>query len=121
KTGAGTLILSGTNTYSGPTAATAGILQFNSAGSIGGTGASVTVASGGVAAAGYAIDQAFIGRINPSSAGVVAATVDSSNSLNFSAAGANLGSVSFGAVGAATYSGTLTPNGSTYRLGGGGG
>lgn len=44
---------------------------------------------------------------------------NSSNALDFNAA--SLGSVSLGAIGSSTYSGTLTPAGSTYRLGGGGG
>src|SRR5207248_5019424 len=117
KAGAGTWILTGANTYTGNTTVNAGSLQFGSSGAIGGTGASVTVNSGATAAAGYAIDQAFLDRIVGSSAGVIALAADSSNNLDMSA----FATARLGAVGAAAYSGTLTPNGTTYRLGGGGG
>src|SRR5205823_14593067 len=69
----------------------------------------------------YAINQTFLARINPNSAGVVALAADSGNALDFSAAGANLSAARLGAVGSYTYSGALTPNGTTFRLGGGGG
>jgi autotransporter-associated beta strand protein len=118
--GSGTTTLSGANSYSGGTSISGGVLQFNSPGAIGGSGANVTVNSGGTAAAGYAIDQAFLGRIVTTSAGVIALAHDSSNPLDFSASGANLAAASLGAVGSVTYSGTLTPNGTIYRLGGGG-
>ncbi|MCS7032999.1 MAG: autotransporter-associated beta strand repeat-containing protein [Phycisphaerae bacterium] len=116
KVGGGMQILSGANTYAGTTTVSGGVLQFNSASSIGGTGQSVTVNSGATVAAGYAINQAFLGRINPVSTGVVAAAVSSGNSLDFT--GLN---VSFGAVGSVSFSGQITPNGTTYRLGGGAG
>lgn len=118
KAGSGTLILSGVNTYGGNTAVNAGTLQFNSAGAIGGSGASVTVASGTTAAAGYAMDQAFLNRIVTTSAGIAALGADTSANLNMSA----FGSLSLGANGAFNYNGTsLSANGTTYRLGGGGG
>ena len=117
----GTVILAGTDTYGGNTTIWTGAAQFNSALAIGGSGASVFVAPGAVAAAGYAIDQGFLGRIAPSSSGVVALAANSANNLNLSSSAANLSAVSIGALGAATYSGVLTPSGSTYRFGGGGG
>jgi fibronectin-binding autotransporter adhesin len=115
KTGAGKQILSGSNSYAGSTSVNGGVLQFNSANSIGGSGSNVTVAAGAAAAAGYAIDQAFLNRINPASTGAVALAVNSSNALNLS----NLPNVSFAAVGSISYGGVLTPPSSNlFRLGG---
>jgi autotransporter-associated beta strand protein len=119
KTGSSIWTLTGTSTYTGNTTISAGVLQFSTAAAMGGTGANITVTNGGTAAAGYAIDQAFLGRIASGSGGVVALAVDSANSLDFNAAG--VANVSLGAVGSATFSGTLTPFGTTYRLGGGDG
>ena len=121
KDGNGTVTLNGVNTYTGTTTVTAGVLQFNAATAIGGAGTSVTVTSPGAASAGYAIDQAFLGRIDTASTGTIALAVDSANNLDFSAAGANLATARLGGNANATYSGVLTPNGTTYRLGGGGG
>ncbi|HTQ39316.1 MAG TPA: autotransporter-associated beta strand repeat-containing protein [Pirellulales bacterium] len=122
KTGAGTEVLSGTDTYSSSTTISGGVLQFNTAASIGGSGASVTVSSGATDAAGYAIDQTFLGRITGTSTGVVALAASSSNNLNLSAnGGANLPYISIGAIGSVTYSGVLTPANSAYSFGGGGG
>src|SRR5205823_6107490 len=50
KAGTGTLVLTGANAYTGPTTAQAGVLQFNSAASVGGSGASVAVLFGATAA-----------------------------------------------------------------------
>jgi fibronectin-binding autotransporter adhesin len=117
---AGTVIFGSlANSYGGSTTVSAGTLQFNSALSIGGLGASVLVNAGATASTNYAMDQPFLNRINSASAGVVAIAVASSNNLDFNAPG--LSGVSFGSKNALTYSGTLTPNGTTYRLGGGGG
>ena len=55
--------------------------------------------------------------LNTASAGALALTGTSSETINMS----GYTSLSLGASGAATYSGALTPAGSTYRLGGGGG
>lgn len=71
----------------------------------------------GLLAAGYEMDQTFLNRLTTNSTGVAALAVDSSKALNMS----DLTTLSLGAVGDATYSGTLTENGTTYRLGGGGG
>src|SRR5205823_11108025 len=88
KIGTGTLTLTNTsNTYSGGTTVGGGVLQFTSAGAIGGSGANVTVALGGTAAASYAINQTFLARVHPNSAGVVALAPDSRHALGFSAGG----------------------------------
>lgn len=128
KVGNGILVISGDNSagaggYTGTTTINQGVVRFGSANSIGGAGASVTAIGNGTAAADYAIDQAFLGRITGGSTGAVALGVDSANALDFSAAGANLPSVKLGAAlgTSVTYSGALTPYGTTYRLGGGGG
>jgi len=115
KTGAGKLTLEGTSGYAGTTTINGGVVQFNSVASIGGTGASITVSAGGAAAAGYAIDQAFIDRVVNSSAGVIAAAASSPNNLSL----AGYTAARLGAVGAAELTGTLTPDGTAYRLGGG--
>jgi len=123
KQGNGTLILSGSNSYDGGTSVAAGALQFNSATAIAGTGANVSVSAGAIVAAGYAIDNAFLLRLSNSSASgfTVALSADSANNLDFSAMAAALENVSLGSIGNHTYSGTLIPNGSVFRLGGGGG
>jgi len=118
-----TLVLSGTNTYDGDTTINSGTALFTQAASIGGTGRTVIIGSTGTAAAGYAMDNAFLNRIVEASTGSVALGADSSNDLDLNtAAGATLTAASLGSAGGNyTYSGTLTPNGATYRLGGGGG
>ncbi len=121
KNGPGALILGGA-TYGGSTTISAGTLQFNSTPVIGGSGASITVATGAVVAFGYAFLQSDLALVTSSSTGAVALAAANSNNLDFSAAtGASLPSVTLGAAGAATFSGTLTPANSIYRLGGGGG
>ncbi len=124
----GNAVLGGGNTYTGGTTIQFGVTEFDSLAAVAGSGANVTVTSGGTAAAGFSINQSFLDRIVSSSVGAVALGVDSANNLDFSAAGADLPSVSLGAVAGSgmltntfTYSGTLTPFGSTYLLGGGGG
>ncbi len=117
----GTFILSGTNGYGGATTVSgAAIVEFlaTSAAS-GGTSTNITLTAGGTLATGYALDQPTLNRITSGSSGVAALAANSANNLTFSTPG--LANVSLGAVGTATYSGALTPAGSTYRLGGGGG
>lgn len=115
KSGTGIQILSGNNTYAGTTVINGGVLQFNAANSIGGSGASVTVGSLGTAAAGFAMNQAFLARIAPASSGAVALAVNSANALDFTGLNASLAS-----IGSTSYTGLITPNAATYRLGGGG-
>ena len=121
KIGPGSLTLSnGTNTHSGTTTIESGLLTFANVGSLGtATGRHVTVSKGATVAAGYAIDNAFLSRLaQTSDAFVVALGAASSNNLDFgSSTGASLTNASLGATGTFAYSGTLTPNGTTYRLG----
>jgi len=114
------------NTTSGVTNNGPAPIIFTAATAIPGTGANLTGAAGSTLATGYAVDQAFLGRIAAGSltnSFAVGLAADSSNNLDFSSAGRNLTNASLGAVGSVTrvYNGTLTPNGTTYRLGGGGG
>lgn len=142
KTGTATLTLNGNNTYSGTTTVSTGKLvltgdnsgsasamtlspggigQFNALNSIPGTGRSVTDSGTVVFGPGYpAVDiPAGLLRIKTDSSGVIAVDNFTGTDFNFSAAG--LTNASLGTLGNLTYTGTLTPNGTTYRLGGGGG
>ncbi len=124
KTDNGLLTLAGTNTYSGSTTINAGMVEFDSSLAIGGSGRSVIPAANTTVVAGYAINNAFLQRLQNSSASfTVAMAVSSSNNLSFSSSlvGASLSAASLGAWGDVTYTGTLAPSSTTYRLGGGGG
>ncbi len=129
----GTLVLSGNNVAATGdiTVNSGGVVQFNTTNSISGgahnvLNRDVTVSAGGAVVFGPAfgvgivdVQAALANRIVAASAGAIAADNYVGAAFDFSAAG--LTSVSLGAVGTVTYSGTLTPNGTTYRLGGGGG
>jgi autotransporter-associated beta strand protein len=120
--GPGPLTLAGTNSYSGATTVSGGMLAFNNPGSMP-SGAVVTLTNGAALAATSINSPANWlsgGAIAPSSTGSLALTGSCSQNLNLQSptAYANL---SLGSSGSNTYSGTLTPFGTTYRLGGGGG
>ena len=121
----GTMILSGSNSYTGGAFATNGILRYDALSAIAGTGRNITVTGPGAVALGYtpsgSIQTDLLGRIVTSSTGAFALTSSSSENFDFSSAGNNFTALSLGAIGTQTYTGTLTANGSTYRLGGGGG
>jgi autotransporter-associated beta strand protein len=143
KAGAGKLVLSGDNTYTGRTTMSAGILvlsgnnvaatggvtinagavQFESPDAINGTGANVALIGGAVAfgpSFGDAnIPTALSNRIVAGATGAIAA--DNYATMNFDFDALGLPGVSLGAAENATYTGTLAPSGTTYRLGGGGG
>ena len=125
---AGTLVLSGNNAAAtGGMTLSGGVTQFNSPAAIPGTTRNVTVTSPGILVFGSSFDtnagadiaSALLGRIVATSTGVIAADNYATTAFDFNTAG--LTAASLGAVGNVTYSGTLTPNGTTYRLGGGGG
>jgi fibronectin-binding autotransporter adhesin len=123
KTGSGTQTLSGGNSYSGTTTITGGDLVFTPAATVA-TG-SVVIQSGALAATGPAAPvnlssaTAWLasGKIAGSSSGALALVQNDASNFNFT----SYPSLSLGAIGASTYSGTMTPANSTYRFGGGGG
>ena len=124
---AGTLVLSGDNSAAmGGMSINGGVVQFNTVASVNGTARNIAVNLGGAVtfaptfgsgAADFA--STMLNRIAATSAGAIAADNYAATAFDLDAAG--LSNASLGAVGAVSYTGTLTPNGSTYRLGGGGG
>jgi autotransporter-associated beta strand protein len=113
-----------TNSYSGGTTVCSGLLQSNVLGALGGSGRNVTVQTPAVVTLGYTpgtIQSDLLSRIVSTSTGAFGLTADSSENFDFSGTANNFTALSLGAVGTRTYTGTLTPNGTTYRLGGGGG
>ncbi len=125
KNSTGVLSLNTTNTYTGGTTINGGGIIFNAAASIGGAGKNLTIFAGGFAVAGTGFNYAnlsgtFFNRIANISVGTAALTQNSSESFNFSSAGLNL-STFLGSNNQVNYTGTLTPNNGSYRLGGGGG
>lgn len=127
KSGTGKLVLSGTNSYPGATLSNGGLLQFNSLASMAGVGRNITATSPGAVGVGYVpgttIQADLLSRIVSSSTGAAALTANTGESIDFSSGGPgnNFTGLSLGASGNVTYSGTLTPNGTTYRLGSAGG
>ncbi|MDP9172348.1 MAG: polysaccharide lyase family protein [Planctomycetota bacterium] len=121
---AGAMIINGTNTYTGATSITGGVVQFGSASSIGGVGASVIVGPGGAVAFTPGVtNPTFLSRINLTSTGALALTpIDAGTPLDFTSSPlAPLSNMAIGAVGNVNYTGAYAPAGGIYRLGGGGG
>lgn len=121
KLGAGKMTLGSANTYTGPTNVLAGILEFKNVSANGAGNGSITVSRGAAVAAGFALDQTFLSRINGESDGIIALSTNSPGGLDFSATGANLPFIRLGAINRSELSGSLTMAGNSYRLGGGGG
>jgi autotransporter-associated beta strand protein len=125
KIGKGALVLSGNNAgATGGLTLAEGSTRFESPAAINGTARDVTVSTPGAAVFGPSFGAANIpatlaGRINASSDGIIAADNHAATDFDFDTPG--LGSAFLGAVADVTYSGTLVPHGSTYRIGGGGG
>ena len=120
KIGLGQLTLAGTNTYSGGTVVNMGNLVFNSTAAIPGSGAIQINTAGAVNISGaYTNASSWLGsgRINANSTGALALTASSNENINFS----GYNTLSLGAVGNQTYTGTIPPASSGYYLGGGGG
>ena len=88
------------------------------------TASSILINAGGVldVSGPYTTVAGWLGSgvISPSSSGILALSGSDNETLNLSSSG--YGGLGLGAVAAgATYSGSLTPTGTTYRLGGGAG
>ena len=121
KSGAGLLTLSGSNSFSGATTLSAGNLAYAALSAVS-SNSSILISGPGAVNVGGAYPTVMgwlnSNRINPASTGVLALSGSSSETIGM----AGYNSLSLGAVaGGATYSGSLTPAGATYRLGGGGG
>jgi fibronectin-binding autotransporter adhesin len=124
--GTGTLVLTGSNLYSGDTTINAGVLQFGTnAGTVVPTKVNGIVINGGGALAasgpaGLSTPAAWLasGLIAPNSMGALAITHNDASALDFNTPG--LTGLSLGSTGQFTYSGTLTPGSNGYLLGGGG-
>jgi autotransporter-associated beta strand protein len=121
KLGSGKLTLSGTNSYTGITAVKAGVLSVSATSAIPVTGTGqIFVDSAGALNSGgaYADVQAWLnsGNITTNSTGAIALTGSSSENIDFT----GYSGLSLGASGNATYTGTISPAGGVYRLGGGG-
>lgn len=125
KGGTGTLILTGDNSgaVNSSMSLDAGFTQFAAPNSIPGSGKNLTINTDGTLVFGTSFGSANIAgaldRVVTTSTGTI--TVDNFNATNFDFDTPDLADVYLGAVGAVNYSGTLTPDGTTYRLGGGGG
>jgi len=148
KSGKGKAILSGNNSYTGGTDISDGVLEFANAGAIPTAGninvnggllrftsntavppaGSVVINTGGALEANasdpYNTVTAWLGsgKIASGSTGAIALSATSIENIDFSATGYNTLSLGSSVTGVGvTYTGTLTPAGSTYYLGGGGG
>ncbi|MGO9111564.1 MAG: autotransporter-associated beta strand repeat-containing protein [Thermoguttaceae bacterium] len=121
KTGAGLLLLSGSNSYNGGTQINAGNVVFSSASSIPNNGLISINAPGALDVTGaYSTVTGWLssGKINVGSTGALALSGMSNETINMGA----YRNLALGAAAAgATYSGVLTPSGSTFNFGGGGG
>ncbi len=141
KTTTGLVTLTASNPYTGGTTISGGTLYTDTAATLGanstgnnitinstgvltltnstnvGSNQTMTVNAGGVVAAtstyGFVAD--LLSKMSSSSAGGVAIASDNSENLTFTS------SLSFGASGTPTYTGTITPYNNVYKLGGGGG
>ena len=108
--------LSGTNTLSnGITAGSDGVVVFENASSLPGTG-NLTAQSNGYIGSVAPVNQAFLDRFDKSNTqGVIGFNSSSSNNLDLTGFGAG---ASLGTIGEVTISGTITPQGTSYRFGG---
>jgi autotransporter-associated beta strand protein len=125
KGGSGLLVLTADNSaLTGTTSLNAGVTCFDSPSTIPGTAKNLFLNAGGTAMFGPTfgaanIPTALADRVVAASTGTIAADNYASTDFDFNTPG--LTAASLGAVGTVSYTGTLTPNGTTYRLGGGGG
>ncbi|MBI5688234.1 MAG: autotransporter-associated beta strand repeat-containing protein, partial [Verrucomicrobia bacterium] len=119
KVNANMLVLSGSNSYTGGTMVSNGVLQFSSLNAVP-VANTISVGTNGVIQFNFANSQAGVNRLDPTNAvGVIALTSANIND-NLDLATPNLSNVWLGAVGAVAYNGAITPFGDRYLLGGGG-
>ena len=123
QSGTGTATLTGLNSYGGGTRVNAGNIVFSSINSVPGSGTVLINQAGAVNVSGaFSTVTGWLnsGRISTASSGALALALATTNNETINMAGypqLSLGAASPGT----TYSGVLTPAGSTYFLGGGGG
>lgn len=128
KDGDGLLRLTGVNSYTGSTAANGGLVEFSGPGAIGQSTSAIANPGGAIGVDSGSTSAAFLNLLiaagQPNTGALALAPVDAAINLDFNSgnmSNANVASMSIGAVsGGATYTGTITPGGSGYRLGGGG-
>ncbi|MEK7953974.1 beta strand repeat-containing protein [Luteolibacter soli] len=118
KTGGGIWTLSGINSYTGATNSNGGTLVFANANAVPGSSRNIGSSTNGAIAFDYntSLQTLLTTRITVGSTGGLALTANNNlaENLNFSTAGYN---GYLGAKDNVTYTGTLTPNGTTVRLG----
>ncbi len=121
----GNLVLSGNNnSATGASSISNGVLRVDAPSAIPGTTRNTTINSSGALVFGPSfgsgnIQTALNNRIVTTSAGTIAADNYAATNFDFSAAA--LTAAYFGSMSNVNYTGTLTPNGSNYRLSGDGG
>ncbi len=121
KLGSGTLVLAGTNATFGGISINEGLVVYSASNAIGGTSAAIGITNNanGAVAFGFTNDISAVlaTRVLATSAGAIALLDTNKNS---SVSFASMPNAFLGAATNLTYGGNFTPNGTTYRLGGGG-
>ena len=125
KTTTGTLLIGGPNGIQGQVTVQQGVLLFGSQGSIP-TAYPHQVAINAAGAVGINLPDVQDNLLTHVLAGTSNGTVlitsfNTGDAIDLSTSGASLPYVSIGALGTQPFNGSLTPNGTLYRLGGGGG
>ena len=120
----GTLYLTGANTYYGSTTVTAGALLYGSTNSVSTDAGlnSITIGTSGAVgleASGLPSLLPYLTSGTSSTGTLVVTMATSADAVNLAAN--SLSYLSLGALDSETYTGMLTPSGTNYRLGGGGG
>jgi autotransporter-associated beta strand protein len=122
--GSGIQTLAGTSSYTGGTTINAGALAIATASALPGSGPIVINYGGGLIAAGaYPTVGAWLssGTVNSQSNGAILLTPSSTDTLVDFTTSPSFNSLSLGAAGTVTYSGSINPANAGYMLGGGGG
>ncbi len=121
KTGAGTLVLTGNNTYTGPTSLDAGILRITNAGALGASADGVTVAdgaqlelSGGITVSGRSLTMSGTGTNNRGPLQSVSGANTWTGDILLGANGTRIGAIGPGQT--LTLSGAIGDGGNNYGL-----